>query len=228
MALPQLVQSRKTSGRYDDGGRFIETEADAAQFSEWATRGTPPDTVLSLHSIPGFNFAGQYGGHRTIRLQDGPNDPLVIADARAMTPTEMSAIAKKSGVQIVGGFWRIDRKVKGPKLTALHYDEHQPGPLEWLFVSGTDLVRTIGPDADPFATWEWNDALGLDAISPSAAPGPSTRSGSPTTSRSPTATRRPPRASGPPARQGWSRDRLDFTTISTSSRCRSTRARPSS
>ena len=171
MTLPQLVQSRKTSGRYDDGGRFIETEADAAQFSEWATRGTPPDTVLSLHSIPGFNFAGQYGGHRTIRLQDGPNDPLVIADARAMTPTEMSAIAKKSGVQIVGGFWRIDRKVKGPKLTALHYDEHQPGPLEWLFVSGTDLVRTIGPDADPFATWEWDNALGLDASTPSAAPG---------------------------------------------------------
>jgi hypothetical protein len=53
---------------------------------------------------------------------------------------------------------------------ALRYVEREPKPLEWLFISGTDLARTISPNEDEYATWEWRDALGLPNTVPTAAP----------------------------------------------------------
>jgi hypothetical protein len=39
-----------------------------------------------------------------------------------------------------------------------------------MFVSGTDLVRSISRHEDAWATWEWRDALGLSATPPEGAP----------------------------------------------------------
>ena len=98
-------------------------------------------------------------------------DRIAIADARTLTRDELAALAKRFVVQTVGPFWRINRSQAGPNLVAWRYVERQPKPLEWLFLTGTDLVRTIGPEIDQFSTWEWADALDLDVASPSAAPG---------------------------------------------------------
>jgi hypothetical protein len=178
-ALPQLKQSRMTGGRFDDGGRHIDTDADAAQFTQWASYDVPADGVLEV--VPGmpFTYAAEYGGRRAAHGHSGPltsTTPseagrIAVADTRAIAPADLKTVAKQFAIQAVGPFWRIDRARTGPNLTAIRYLERQPGPLEWMFVVGTDLFRTIGPDPDEFAGWEWNDALDLDPVSPSPAPG---------------------------------------------------------
>ncbi len=177
-AFPQLVQSRKTSGRFDDGGRYIGTDADAAQFAQWAAHDLPPEAVMVVHSAT-FNYNGEYGAYRAGVVDGGGltsssgADPqrIVLSDSRFLSPAELTSIAKRFQVQAVGPFWRINRSIGGPRFEALRYDEHEPGPLEWMFLSGSDLVRTIGPETDPFATWEWLDTLGIDTVSPHPAPG---------------------------------------------------------
>lgn len=178
IAIPQLVQSRKTSGRFDDGGRHIETDADSTQFAQWAGRDLPADGTLIVHSAT-YGYGAEYGAFRPGQADNGPlasasiKDPtrFTIADSRLLNLTELQSIAKRFQVSAVGPFWRVNRSTKGPNFSAVRYTEEEPSPLEWLFVTGTDLVRTIGPDNDIWATWEWKDALGLDVVSPDPAPG---------------------------------------------------------
>jgi hypothetical protein len=177
-ALPQLVQSRKTSGRFDDGGRHIETDADSTQFAQWAAHDTSPAGAIMSHSAT-YGYGAEYGAHlppfpdsaALAPTNDKDLQKIAVSDSRLLSIVELQAIAKRFQVEAVGPFWRINRSLPGPRFEALRYVEHQPGPLEWLFVTGTDLVRTIGPEVDTFATWEWLDALGLDPMSPHSAPG---------------------------------------------------------
>jgi hypothetical protein len=90
---------------------------------------------------------------------------IAVLDTRVSDLKDLRNIATSFGVQAVGPFWRVDRAQKGP-FTALAYKETEPNPLQWMFVTGTDLVRSIGKE-DPFATWEWRDAYG---VQPNPAP----------------------------------------------------------
>ncbi len=180
MSLPQLVQSRITGGRFDDGGRYIATDADVAQFTAWAVSDVPlENTGVLVQNGFDHTYNTMYGAHRPSDKHGGnvsgasTTDPdrILILDARVMSPGELSAIATHFSTEAVGPYWRVDRSHAGSSVVAMRYRETQPNLLEWLFVSGTDLVRRIGPEDDQFASWEWNNALGIDTVSPSAAPG---------------------------------------------------------
>ncbi len=176
MAFPQLRQSRITCGRFDDGGRHIEREADAAQFADWAAAGLPPSELVGYSSSIGYAYHVQYGAHHAgAQLgsdMSGGTGPVRIGllDTRQTSPHDLELIAHKYGVTAVGPFWRVDRST-GSSFTAMRYTERSPNVLEWFFLSGSDLARTIGPDQDQWATWEWTDHLGVDGSPPSAAPG---------------------------------------------------------
>ena len=178
MGIPLLVQSRKTGGRMDHMGHYINTDADMAQFAEWAFSNvaTLGSTVQVLEKYD-YSFASEYGGNRPYARVSSltvakPEDPqrIALVDTRNQTPKDLENIAKTYGVQSVGDFWRVDRAQKGPDLKALKYDEHEPNVLEWMFISGTDLVRKISRDEDPFRTWQLRDAFNLPATAPSVQP----------------------------------------------------------
>ena len=176
MAIPQLVQSRKTAGRFDDGGRHINTDADIAQFTEWAVPRLPDGAPLTYQNGFQFSWNGAYAAHRPAHrrqaTKSSPGDPdhVALIDTRATSTSDLRAAAKEFAIKAVGPFWRVDT-AHGSSLVAIRYTESQPTFLERLFVTGTDLVRTIGPDEDVYASWEWRNALGLNAPTPTAAPG---------------------------------------------------------
>ncbi len=174
IGVPSLVQSRKTAGRFDQGGHYISTDADMADFAQWAVSNvaTAGSTVQVLERYD-YNFSSEYGGDRPyVRVNSlsaaKPEDPqrIALVDARNQPVKELASIAKQFTVQAVGPLWRVDRAQKGPSLVALRYEEREPNPWEWMFVSGTDLVRKISRQEDPFRTWELRDALGLEAPAP--------------------------------------------------------------
>jgi len=178
IGIVELVQGRKTGGVFDQGGKFIITGAETAQFAEWAFANvaTAGSTVQVLEKFD-FNFSSEYGANRPyVRVNTlvaaKPEDPqrIAVLDTRNQSVKDLQTIANQFAVQDVGPLWRVDRAQKGPSFSALQYREREPNPFEFLFISGTDLIRTIAKSDDPFATWEWRDALDLPNPAPSATP----------------------------------------------------------
>jgi hypothetical protein len=173
VSLPLAHQARLTQGRFDEGGNFIDAEADASQLATWATSGVGPEATLSrTGAFPQERHVEYSAGRffpnvsRWINVRsETATDRIVLTDARRTLPEDLRAYAQTYDVTAVGPFWRLDRAGRG-KLEALRYVERQPTLLEQYFVSGTELVRTIGPDVDPWATWEWADHLGVAAPDP--------------------------------------------------------------
>ena len=178
VGLAELVQSRKTAGRFDENGKYISSDGDMSQFAKWAVSNvaTAGSTLQSLERYD-FSFSSEYSIERpyvrvTSLVAAQPEDPqrIAVVDTRTQSAKTLETIAKQFGVQAVGPFWRVDRAQKGPAFTALQYVEREPNPFEWYFISGTDLVRTISRSEDPFRTWEWRDALDVPTTDPSEAP----------------------------------------------------------
>jgi len=183
MGVPQLVQSRKTAGRFDQGGHYIATDGDMAEFAKWAYSNVPAfgssgqmstGQVLEKYD---YNFSSEYAGDRPYTRVNAltatkPEDVqrIALVDTRTQPVKELEKIASQFAVQAVGPLWRVDRAVKAPAFSALRYEEREPTPLEWYFISGTDLVRKITREEDPWLTWEWRDALGLPAPTPTVTP----------------------------------------------------------
>jgi 4-amino-4-deoxy-L-arabinose transferase-like glycosyltransferase len=178
VSLPELVLSRKTGGRFDQGGQLMTTDADLAEWGKWAVSSGPPTatTTLVLEKFE-YGYASEYAGDkplaRTSKLTPSkPDDPqrIAVVDTRNQPVKELETIAHDFQVDAVGPFWRVDRAMKGPAIEVHRYDEREPNPLEWLFVSGTDLVYKIHPEVDPYKTWELEDALDLPATIPTEEP----------------------------------------------------------
>jgi 4-amino-4-deoxy-L-arabinose transferase-like glycosyltransferase len=178
MGIAELVQARKTAGRFDQGGHHIETDGDMSQFAEWAVSNVATaGAVTQVLERYDYSFASEYAGNRPYtrvnalaptKLEDPQR--IALVDTRNQSVKDLETIAKQMGVQVVGPFWRVDRAQKGPALVALRYEPRQPKLLERLFITGTDLVHTFSREEDPFATWEWRDALNLPNPTPTATP----------------------------------------------------------
>jgi hypothetical protein len=178
MAIAQTVQGRKTADRLDQKGAYIGTDSDGPEFAQWAMHDVVAErAVVQVFEHFDFNNSAIYGATRphvgvTTILTAKPEDPqrVALVDTRGTPIKDLAPIALRCGVEAVGPFWRVDRAVHGPSFKAIRYTERQPTVLEWLFVTGTDLVRTIGPDEDAYTTWEWKDALGLPNAPPTRPP----------------------------------------------------------
>jgi hypothetical protein len=178
MAVAQMVQGRKTADRLDQRGAYIATESDGPDFARWAMHDVVSEkSVVQIFDHFDFNNSTAYAIARphtavaaiTPAKQDDPQR-VALVDARATPTRDLVPIALHFGVEAVGPFWRVDRATEGPSFTALRYTEKQPGIVEWMFVTGTDLVRRIEPEEDVYASWEWKDALGLPNAPPERPP----------------------------------------------------------
>jgi hypothetical protein len=178
VALPQLRQARLSSGRFDEGGGFIDAEADASQFAQWSTHDMPVEAVLSRTKSFSAGRHVEYAGARPFQITpnalgtrvDADLDRIVLVDVRATPEDDLRTFAATYDVEAAGPFWRVDRAGRGG-FRAMRYVEREPDLLESYFVTGTDLVRSIGPDVDAWKTWEWLDHLGLPSTAPTGAPG---------------------------------------------------------
>jgi len=175
VGLVQLRQAHLTGGRFDDGGRYIAIDHDRNQFAAWATTGTRPHDPVGFHPSFEHTLSVEYGAHRPI--VDVPVGPVpeggprrVLLDTRYCSAIELRMLARTGTVDAVGPFWRLDADQPPSVLRALAYREHEPSGLEWYAVTGTDLVRTIGPDEDLWASWEWREHLGFREPPPAIAP----------------------------------------------------------
>jgi hypothetical protein len=179
VAIPILDQGRLTQGRFDEHTLHIEPGADAAVFAAWATRDLPRSSILRPTSVSGWHveyatgLAQELGPIDLSARSVSDRDRVELVDARYATAGELREIARSFDTVAVGPFLRVDRAVPGAGVLAMRYLERQPTVLERALVTDHDLVRAIGPDSDPWATWEWADALGTAA--------PPEPSGEPTT-----------------------------------------------
>ncbi len=178
MGIPALVQSRKTGGQFDQEGQLKGSDGDLAEIARWGGSNVPPtDTTTLVLEKFDYRYNSEYGGNRPYARTNNltaskPEDPqrIALVDTRFQPVKELERIAREFGVQAEGPFWRVDRAERGPSFVAFRYEEREPNPLEWMFVSGTDLVHKISHEEDPFRTWELRDALGLPSPVPNATP----------------------------------------------------------
>jgi hypothetical protein len=176
VGLVQLYQSRLTGGRFDDGGRYIAVDQDRSQFAAWVGRSLPRESDVFVHSSLYPHWNVQYGLARPTHAVGAIPGPLpagstsftTLFDARYMAPAELRALASRFALELVGPYGRFDRSSPHAPPRALAYRERQPGLLERYLVTGSDLVRSIGPGDDVFATREWREHLGA----PGEAQGP--------------------------------------------------------
>jgi hypothetical protein len=179
-ALPLFWQARLTAGRFDERGRSTDSERDRAIFAEWAARGLPENAVVLTHrpfgSMLNVNYAAQRQCIDVERPFDGaPKDTVegaLLLDARKVSWNELRTVARMNGVTAAGPFWRVDRSpgaAAAHPFVAMTVEEHVPRGFERLGL-GTDLVRAIKDDMDPWATWDWRVHLGVPATPPAGQP----------------------------------------------------------
>ncbi len=177
VAFPLLLQARLTSGRFDEVGHAIENDADASLFAEWATRGLSADAVILHPTSSAMDAHLEYSARRATRAERGPfarrsstaTDRILLLDSRAASREDLLATAAAFDVQAVGPFWRVDLAGHGV-LEAKRYRQSEPDFFAWYLVTGPDLLRSISDQADPWATWQWQDHLGLTGAPPAGEP----------------------------------------------------------
>ncbi|MBK8251777.1 MAG: glycosyltransferase family 39 protein [Polyangiaceae bacterium] len=174
-SIPALVYARQTGGRFDERGRLIDSDADAITFLKWLAETPAMSAAVETHEGLRTNWAYVWAlGGRVVytnrpvpKTASNPGDPLYLADSRFMYDDLQSDLVGRFQVTAVGSFWRVDRSKTG-LIEAFSIRESEPSWLTWYFVSGTEPVRTIVPDA--LATWEWRVHFGQPADLVTASP----------------------------------------------------------
>jgi hypothetical protein len=178
-AVRSLAVWRGTGGRYDDHGSRIRSQIDLLAVLEQVVvprNGAAP----RIDAHPGVEW--YWDAIWTIRGQanttaapvtGAPSDsthPFWFARASGMSSDEQRRIARSAYVQVFGDTWVVDQRKPPAPLDAYSLNEREPNPIEWLFLGGTEPVRTAGAQPDPWLTWEWRTHLGLEAPAPTGEP----------------------------------------------------------
>jgi 4-amino-4-deoxy-L-arabinose transferase-like glycosyltransferase len=171
---------RRTGGRYDDHGNLIRDFADV---------NTVIEKVLKPRNQRGWRVDAHPGADwywdkqwAFEGLSNETRFPTVGAGAGTMphffwiglatglsTDDELK-IAQSVHLRIYGDVWLADQREPAAPLDAYSLNEREPNPLEWVFLGGTEPVREIGSDPDPWLTWEWRTHLGQPAQAPRSDP----------------------------------------------------------
>jgi 4-amino-4-deoxy-L-arabinose transferase-like glycosyltransferase len=172
-----LVLGRQTSGRYNNNGKEIRSEADGnfvlAQLRHWMT---PRQTLDAYNSA--LLWSGEFALERPVNWTNEPPAPGPQNEAHpywygraSSIPFEaLKKIAAKVHVRAYGDLWVVDERDAPAPIDAFAIQEREPNPFEWYFVSGAEVVRSISPAPDPFLTWEWRKHFDQPADPPGVEP----------------------------------------------------------
>jgi Dolichyl-phosphate-mannose-protein mannosyltransferase len=163
----------------ESGGRFVSTDiksdidrVDAIRW--WIPRLAPGERVAFHGGITPIHWSlsWEMRPHQLLadqRLGDHGTTPRAyLMDSRFADTAELRAAARAFHVDLVDGFWFIDRSAPPAPLTGYSFAEREPGPLEWYFEGGTEPLRTVRADA--WVTWEWRTLLNQPATPPTGSP----------------------------------------------------------
>ena len=168
---------RRTGGRYDEKGVIIRSQVDMHAVIEQVilpntVRGTPIDT----HESAGWGWDHVWknqgpGTPAGLPSAGSPNaHPFWIARGSGMSADLEKKVAASAHVRIYGDVWLVDQREPFAPVDAYSTNEREPNPFEWLLLGGTDPIRTVGRQADPWLTWEWRTHLGQIAAPPTGEP----------------------------------------------------------
>jgi hypothetical protein len=156
--------ARATGGRFNEGGRRIESNGEAIAALRWFVSqpfAPPPRGEVGLHASMHASWSEGWAlGGRTTDFNAQPpkegSDAITIADVRFVPDGTRRSWFHTYAVTAIGPVWILRSSADPPRAMAVV--ETEPGALERYFVSGTEPHRTIEPDA--YGTWELLAHLG--------------------------------------------------------------------
>jgi hypothetical protein len=168
---------RRTGGRYDEKGVLIRSQVDMHQIVKQVVLpkvvlGTPIDVHESVGW--GWDLIWTYQGQATPATMptaaNASAHPFWLARGSGMSADFEKKVAAAVYVKIYGDAWVVDQREPFAPLDAYATNEREPNPIEWLLFEGTERMRTVGRQPDPWLTWEWRTHLNQVAALPSGEP----------------------------------------------------------
>ncbi|MGC4087830.1 MAG: glycosyltransferase family 39 protein [Polyangiaceae bacterium] len=170
-AVATLVYARKTGGRFNEKGRFIQPDKDKVAALSFLNDYAEPGAVVTLNLnmkkslwVPWvldhptkIDGASQFRG----------NERYYVTDGRFSEGTQLRDYASRSHSNVVGPFWLFETRGFEP-LRGYAIVRREPNLLERYFVSSTHALRTVEPD--DYVRWERRDMLSQYPNPPPAAP----------------------------------------------------------
>lgn len=178
-AVRSLEVWRRTGGRYDEHGSLIRSHVDLLDVIQQVVlprmrRGAAIDAHKSMQWGWEFQWKAQGVGNAAeapvLGAADVGSHPFWIARASGLTGDEQRKIAASAHVRIYGDAWVVDQREPPAAVDAYSLNEREPNALEWLFYGGTEPMRSVGANPDPWLTWEWRTHLGQPASIPTGTP----------------------------------------------------------
>jgi hypothetical protein len=174
-AFSALVYGRKTEGRFNEKGLFIQTDKDKAAALEFFAESERTDHYVVLDPnmkwalwmpwvLPGPARTGSESPHWI-------TDRYYVTDGRFSNSRSLRDVAARNHTMVVGPFWIFDYKAPVGPLEGFCIERRAAHGLERFLVSSTHDLHTVAPD--PFLTWEMRDYL-LQQPNPEPAVAPKT------------------------------------------------------
>jgi hypothetical protein len=156
-AVTALVYGRKTGGRFNEKGAFIQPDKDKVLALEFLRERAAPGAVVALNlNMRKSLWVPWVLGHPT--KIDGASrfsgdERYYVTDGRFSEGTALRDRSRRARTAVVGPFWIFDfRGEQNQPLDAFAIVKREPNLLERYFISGTHALRNAEPDA--YATWE--------------------------------------------------------------------------
>lgn len=170
-----LVWARRTGGRFNEKGAFIESDGDKIAALRLVASDLPPDARIAMHESMRTNWAQVWalGGRvvtptRFIPADGVPGHAVWIADLRRLRDGEAARLLHSFEVRAYGPYLVGLRPAEAGTLSAWSFHAAPPTFAQAWLRSGTEPVWSLAPD--PFATWEIASHYGIDAPLPTAEP----------------------------------------------------------
>lgn len=152
--LDMLVWARRTGGRFDERGLFIETDAEDIALLRALSSELPPGATVGLHESlsPTWAHTWALGGrvvHHDVALPYESDTELdaTVVDLRGLRPRAVDRLLGCCSVRVVG---HLAVATPGPsRLSSDAFVEREPAFHERLFGAAFEPVRVIRPSAFP-------------------------------------------------------------------------------
>lgn len=154
-ALTTLVYARKTAGRFNEGGRFMQPDKDKVAMMAWLARRTRPGQVVGLAPNMRQSLWVPWVLGRPVHTSRQPfaaGATTFVTDGRFESASVLRRLARRWRTTVVGPFWIAERASPAGLTGAFSIERRAPEGLERFFVASTHAVHEVVADA--FATWE--------------------------------------------------------------------------
>jgi hypothetical protein len=175
-AFTALVYARKTGGRFNERGSFIQPDKDKVAALEFLSQRAAKGAAVVLDPNMKRSLWVPWVLERPSRV-DGTGkihrgERYLVTDGRFARSEALLENTRHASTTVVGPFWIFDLGAKPSGLQGFSIEREEPGLFSRYFVSSTHALRKVV--ADPFWTWELRDHL-RQVPNPEPSAEPSTR-----------------------------------------------------